>query len=111
MKPFISIHFNKNTKNYFCKFPFKQKSILSIGIALVCIGSLASAQLTYRIDANSNSYALQTPNSQTQFTQYFNGNGQGSSAEEQGAARLQQASQNQQQVCQNYMFLYSRKYK
>lgn len=60
---------------------------------------MASAQLSYRLDANSNSYTLQTPNSQTHFTQYFNGQGAGGAADDgQNLARYQQA-QNQQQVC------------
>lgn len=63
---------------------------------------MASAQLSYRLDANSNSYTLQTPNSQTHFTQYFNGQGAGGAGgaadDGQNLARYQQA-QNQQQVC------------
>lgn len=48
--------------------------------ALVVIGAIASAsaQLSYHLDANTNSYTLQTPNSQQTFTRYFgqaNGNG------------------------------------
>lgn len=38
---------------------------------LLCI-SMVSAQLTYHLDANTNSYTLQTPNSQQTFTQHFN---------------------------------------
>lgn len=64
----------------------------------MCI-SLASAQLTYHLDANTNSYTLQTPNSQQTFTQHFGRNNAGN----QGAAvhQLQTAqsqSQPQQQV-------------
>lgn len=78
-----------------------------ISAALLCIASLASAQLTYRLDGNSNSYTLQTPNSQTHFTQYFNGQGAGGAEDGQNLARYQQA-QNQQQVCSQRF--YFRKY-
>lgn len=51
-------------------FNSKQQSI-TFASFLLCI-SLASAQLTYHLDANTNSYTLQTPNSQQTFTQHFN---------------------------------------
>lgn len=75
-----------------------------ISAALLCIASLASAQLTYRLDGNSNSYSLQTPNSQTHFTQYFNGQGAGGAENGQNLARYQQ-SQSQQQVCSQIFLL------
>lgn len=67
----------------------------TIVAALVVIGAIASAsaQLSYHLDANTNSYTLQTPNSQQTFTRYFgqpNGNGI--------AASHIQPAQSQQQV-------------
>lgn len=70
----------------------QRKSIIA---ALVLIGAIAfaSAQLTYHLDGNTNSYTLQTPNSQQTFTRYFGqGNGNGN------AAGPIQAAQSQQQV-------------
>lgn len=79
---------------YFCL----QQSFISTSIALLCIGSLTSAQFTYHLDANSNSYSVQTPNSQSHFEQYFNGQGPQAAAQEHGAGRQQQAAQTQHQV-------------
>lgn len=54
----------------FLFFLFQQQLFTCTGL-LLCI-SLVSAQLTYHLDANTNSYTLQTPNSQQTFTQHFN---------------------------------------
>lgn len=60
---------------------------------------MTSAQFSYHLDANSNSYSLKTPNSQAHFEQYFNGQGQQAvGAHEQEATRQQQAAQTQHQV-------------
>lgn len=77
----------------------RQQSIIGTGIVLLCISSLASAQLTYQIDANTNSFTIQTPNSQQTFTRYFNG-GNGAAPATRAATPIQSAqSQPQQQVC------------
>lgn len=52
-------------------FQLKQQSITCASVFLVLF-SMASAQLTYHLDANTNSYTVQTPNSQQTFTQHFN---------------------------------------
>lgn len=68
-----------------------QKKSIIIG-AVVLIGAItfASAQLSYHLDANTNSYSLQTPNSQQSFTRYFGSPG--------NAAGPIQTAQNQLQV-------------
>lgn len=83
----IDIHF----------FLLEQQSITWASF-LLCI-SLASAQLTYRLDANSNSYTLKTPNSQQTFTQHFNAGRQGAAARQGSFNQINAAAyQPQQQV-------------
>lgn len=76
----------------FSFFYFKQQLFTCTGL-LLCI-SLVSAQLTYHLDANTNSYTLQTPNSQQTFTQHFNTRSGAANANQIQAAQ----SQPQQQV-------------
>lgn len=74
---------------------------MSTGIVLLCIGSMTSAQFSYHLDANSNSYSLQTPNSQAHFEQYFNGQGpqqQAQQHQQTGRYQQQAAAQTQHQV-------------
>lgn len=59
---------------------------------------LTSAQLTYHLDAQQNSYTLQTPNSQQTFTRYFGGSGNGAATAGASGALTAQTQQ-QQQVC------------
>lgn len=77
-------------------FSHAQTPRKSIFAALVVIGAIASvtAQLSYHSDANTNSYTLQTPNSQQTFTRYY---GQQQSGNGIAAGQLQGA-QSQQQV-------------
>lgn len=82
----------------------KQQSIIFVGATLLCISSLVSAQLSYHLDANTNSYTLQTPNSQQSFTRYFNGQPGAVNSIKATRAHPIQTAQSQQQPQQQVIF-------
>lgn len=84
--------------------PKQQQSIIIVGMTLLCISSLVSAQLSYHLDANTNSYTLQTPNSQQSFTRYFNGQPGAVNGIKATRAHPIQAAQSQQQPQQQVIF-------
>lgn len=65
---------------------------------------MVSAQLSYHLDANTNSYTLQTPNSQQSFTRYFNGQPGAVNGIKATRAHPIQAAQSQQQPQQQVIF-------
>lgn len=67
---------------------FNQIKLFASTIA-ICV-CLTSAQLSYHNDANTNSFTLNTPNSQQSFVRYFGSNGNGHTA---GLRQVQAAPQ------------------
>lgn len=65
---------------------------------------MVSAQLSYHLDANTNSYTVQTPNSQQSFTRYFNGQAGAVNGIKATRAHPIQAAQSQQQPQQQVIF-------
>lgn len=82
-----------------------QQQTITFASFLLCI-SLASAQLTYHLDANTNSYTLKTPNSQQTFTRHFNSQN-GAAARQGSLNHINAAAYQQPQQQVNFLWFYS----
>lgn len=97
-------HFNN--LEYLCLIWITSQQTITLASFVLCI-SLASAQLSYHLDANTNSYTLKTPNSQQTITRHFSG--QHGAAAHQGSHQINAApfqQQQQQQQVNEFRFIF-----